>query len=101
MVAPLDPIRGPSGAPQTGSHRANNAPADAFALELQRLLEADRTSASPTVAPRAALADDLTASLDGVSDSLRRATAHINSARAYFRGAAGAPTPDTGVDTRG
>lgn len=101
MVAPLDPIRGPSSAPQTSSQRPNNAPADAFAMELQRLLDAEQGATPKSNAPPAVLADDLTASLEGVSESLRRATAHVNLARAYFRGAPGAPAPDAGLDTRG
>jgi hypothetical protein len=101
MVSPLDPIRGPSSAPQAGTRRPDAPPSDAFALELQRLLEADNAASPRSTAPPAALGDDLAASLEGVSDSLRRATAHINSARAYFKGAPGAPAPDTGLDTRG
>ena len=37
--------------------------------------------------------DDLAASLDGVSESLKRATAYINTARAYFKNAP-PPGPD-------
>jgi len=109
MVAPLDPLRGPSTAPQTGAPRQAAGPADAFELEFQRLLQSSSSSSgaaasAATSTPSAGLADDdLTASLEGVSESLKRATAYINSARAYFKGAPAAPPPpvDGALDTRG
>jgi hypothetical protein len=106
MVAPLDPIRGPSTTPQTGASRPTPGAADAFELEFQRLLKAPETSEAsrPAAAAPIGLGDDLTASLDGVSESLKRATAYINSARAYFKGAPTAPPPpepDGSLDTKG
>jgi hypothetical protein len=106
MVAPLDPIRGPSTTPPNGAPRPTTGAADAFELEFQRLLKAPETSEPPRPAAAASvgLGDDLTASLDGVSESLKRATAYINSARAYFKGAPAAqtaPDADTSLDTKG
>jgi hypothetical protein len=103
MVAPLDPLRGPATTPQTGAPRRAPGAADAFELEFQRLLkgtgpaEPDKPAAAPI-----GLGDDVAASLEGVSDSLKRATAYINSARAYFKGGpATPPAPDSSLDTRG
>lgn len=106
MVAPLDPIRGPSTTPQTGTSRPATGPADAFELEFRRLLKTPSSSAEDNQKPASAapigLGDDLTASLEGVSESLQRATAYINSARAYFKPTASAPPPpDASLDTRG
>lgn len=113
MVAPLDPLRGPSGPPQAGVHRPSSGPVDAFELEFQRLLDLGAGTARPiggSDAPGAsggnppggtsALNDDVAASLEGVSESLKRATAYINSARAYFRNTPGAPSVDSGIDSR-
>ena len=105
MVAPLDPIRGPSATPQTGTPRQGVGSADAFELEFQRLLKTPSSSADDAQKPASAapisLGDDLTASLEGVSASLQRATAYINSARAYFKPAPSAPPPDSSLDTKG
>ena len=99
MVAPLDPLRGPAVPPQAGGARPAQGPADAFELEFQRLLQNDAPRSNTPPAPNPLLADDLTAPLEGVSESLKRATAYINSARAYFKGAPGAPPPNPGLDT--
>ena len=100
MVAPLDPLRGPASAPQTGAPRQTPGSADAFELEFQRLLQNDAPKSTPPPSVNPLLADDLAAPLEGVSESLKRATAYINSARAYFKGAPGAPPPSTpSVDT--
>jgi len=40
--------------------------------------------------------DDLAASLDGVSESLKRAAAYINTARAYFKSAPPPPSDPEG-----
>ena|SRR5579884_1414974 len=91
MVAPLDPLRGPASTPAAGPPRPGPGTADAFELDFQRALQ-DAASRSADVRPTAPAidvlsGDDLAASLNGVSESLKRATAYINTARAYFKNA--------------
>src|SRR5579885_1716636 len=100
MVAPLDPLRGPASAPQTGPARPATGPSDGFELEFQRLLQNAASAASggddsapTTPAPSVLDGDALAASLDGVSESLKRATAYVNAARAYFKNSPPPPAP--------
>lgn len=104
MVAPLDPLRGPSGTPQTGGPRPASGRSGAFEIEFQRLLKGGESAfaaqGKPDTGP-VPLPEDLTASLEGVSESLKRANAYINSARAYFKGPPSTPPPDSSLDSRG
>ena len=93
MVAPLDNIRPTPGLSRTGQVN-RPAPTNAdFGAELDKALETLAAQA-PADPASALLGDDLAASLQLASQSLQRATAHINSARAYFRSANAAPPPD-------
>ena len=98
MVAPLDNVRPTPGVGRAGGPARPSAPAGGFDAELSRALEslAAQAPASPA---GGLLGDDLAVSLQLASQSLQRATAHINAARGYFRGAAPTPPADpSGVD---
>ena len=92
MVAPLDHVRPRPGLPRAGGLAGGAGPAGSFDAELNKALESLAAQA-PADPAGALLGDDLAASLQLASQSLQRATAHINAARGYFRGAAPAPTP--------
>ncbi len=100
MVAPLDPLRGPTSTPQTGAPRRAPGTEDAFEIEFQRLLQNAASqgvaATPPTSGPTVLSGDDLAASLDGVSESLKRAAAYINTARAYFKSAPPPPSDPEG-----
>ena len=93
MVAPLDNVRPTPGVTRTGAPSRPSGPTGGFDAELNKALEslAAQAPASPS---GALLGDDLAASLQLASQSLQRASAHINAARGYFRGAAPTPPPD-------
>jgi hypothetical protein len=90
VVAPLGPIRPTPGVQRSGQPGQTPPTGADFGAELDKALEslAAQAPANPSTA---LLGDDLAASLQLASQSLQRATAHINAARGYFRGAA--PTP--------
>jgi hypothetical protein len=106
VVSPLDNIRPTPGVQRTGPVARPNAPGFDFESALGRALENTQAPPSGDAAPAApvGLGDDLATSLALASQSLQRATAHINSARAYFRNAAPQPAPDANapsVDRQG
>jgi hypothetical protein len=103
MVAPLDPLRGPSPTPSSGTAKAPPTTGESFDAELRRALDtSDRSSPNTSAGGNPVeLTDDVAASLSGVTESLQRATAYMNSARAYFKGSpAPGKTPDSSVDSR-
>ena len=92
MVAPLGPIRPTTGVQPSGP-TGQPAPTDAdFGAELDKALQS-LASQSPANPAASLLGDDLAASLQLANQSLQRASAHINAARGYFRGAT-PTTPD-------
>lgn len=106
MVSPLDNVRPTTGVPRTAPVVRSPAPGFDFESALGKALEGGAPGPTSDTTPQpVGLGDDLAASLALASQSLQRATAHINSARAYFRSAA--PQPQTGgegagsVDRRG
>ena len=94
MVSPLDNIRRIAGAPSPGSVKRPGATEGSFETELGRALQELDAKPAGDSAAASLLSDDLAASLSLASQSLQRATAHINSARAYFRNAAPPPSAD-------
>jgi hypothetical protein len=92
VVAPLDNVRPNSGLPRAGGVSRPGQPAGSFDAELNKALE-NLAAQAPANPAGALLGDDLAASLQLASQSLQRATAHINAARGYFRGAAPTPPP--------
>ena len=100
MVAPLDNVRPTPGLPRPGATARPTGPAGGFDAELNKALE-NLAAQAPANPANALLGDDLAASLQLASQSLQRASAHINAARGYFRGAAPATPPPAegpGVD---
>jgi hypothetical protein len=94
MVAPLGNIR-PTGTPPPSGTRRPPA-AGGFEAELQRATEA--LAASTPAAPVPAFEADPLAQIEAATQSMQRASGHINAARAYFRAA----QPGQGsVDRRG
>lgn len=91
MVSPLDNVRRIAESPRPAPASRPGAAGPSFEGELGRALKEleGQSQANPAAS---LLSDDLAASLALASQSLQRATAHINSARAYFRNAA--PPPD-------
>jgi len=92
VVAPLDNVRPTPGLPRAGGPARPSGPAGGFDAELNKALE-NLAAQAPASPASGLLGDDLAASLQLASQSLQRASAHINAARGYFRGAAPAPTP--------
>ncbi|HEV8635806.1 MAG TPA: hypothetical protein VG370_16400 [Chloroflexota bacterium] len=94
MVAPLGNVR-PTGSPAPSSAARPQPAAGGFEAELQRATEA---LASATPAAPAAFDADPLAQIEAATQSMQRASGHINAARAYFR--AGQPGQGS-VDRRG
>src|SRR5262245_23407587 len=90
VVAPLDNVRPTPGVTRTGAPGRPKGSVGGFDAELNKALEnlAAQAPANPTAA---LLGDDLAVSLQLASQSLQRASQHINAARGYFRGAAATP----------
>lgn len=98
MVAPLDNTR-PT-APRSGSPPVGGQPQSggtSFEASLTRALtEPGRVPGDD--ADKAVLGDELMANLEQAAQSLRRASGHINAAKAYFQAAS---PPSTGLDAKG
>lgn len=93
MVAPLN-NQGVTGASRVGGDTVpvNRSPVDGadFQATLEQALRAQELSAATTSSPAPALAETVFAE---AFQSMERASAHIQNARAYFRGANPATRP--------